>query len=28
MLELDWRGLTRLVGSIRGAVERALSEAA
>ena len=22
MRELDWRGLTRLVGSIRGAVER------
>ncbi len=25
MLELDWRRLTRLVGSIQGAVERALS---
>ena len=28
MLELDWRGLTRLVGSIRGAVERAVDGAA
>ncbi len=24
MLELDWRGLTRLVGSIRAAVEQAV----
>ncbi len=28
MLELDWRGLTRLVVSIRGAVERAVDGAA
>ena len=28
MLELDWRGLTRLAGSIQGAVERAVDRAA